>query len=143
MSGGETQDIASAPIERLSDVKLSANWMCAAGHPGEDDVPGLILIPAAADRIKIPMLASGGFADGRGLMAAGIPQAEEPVRVRDLAGYAGMILCNSRGWAQVSRVDDLAIPQNEVFSDVIERLTAEPAWVLAACGLQALGGDLG
>src|SRR5262249_52549254 len=41
-----------------------------AGHPGEDDVPGLILIPAAADKVKIPMLASGGFADGRGLVAA-------------------------------------------------------------------------
>ena len=41
-----------------------------AGHPGEDDIPGLILIPAAADKVKIPMLASGGFADGRGLVAA-------------------------------------------------------------------------
>jgi NAD(P)H-dependent flavin oxidoreductase YrpB (nitropropane dioxygenase family) len=41
-----------------------------AGHPGEDDTPGLILIPAAADKIKIPMIASGGFGDGRGLVAA-------------------------------------------------------------------------
>ena len=38
--------------------------------PGEDDIPGLILIPAAADKVKIPMLASGGFGDGRGLVAA-------------------------------------------------------------------------
>ena len=37
---------------------------------GEDDIPGLILIPAAADKVKIPMLASGGFGDGRGLVAA-------------------------------------------------------------------------
>jgi len=41
-----------------------------AGHPGEDDVPGLVLIPAAADKIRIPVIASGGFGDGRGLVAA-------------------------------------------------------------------------
>jgi len=36
-----------------------------AGHPGEDDVPGLVLIPAAAKQIEIPMIASGGFGDAR------------------------------------------------------------------------------
>src|SRR3954469_6740537 len=41
-----------------------------AGRPGEDDIPGLVLIPAAAAKIDIPMIASGGFADGRGLVAA-------------------------------------------------------------------------
>ena len=41
-----------------------------AGHPGEDDIPGLVLIPATAHHIEIPLLASGGFADGRGLVAA-------------------------------------------------------------------------
>ena len=41
-----------------------------AGHPGEDDVPNLVLLPAAANVITIPMLASGGFADARGLVAA-------------------------------------------------------------------------
>ncbi len=49
---------------------ISIDGFECAGHPGEDDVPGLILIPAAADRVKIPMLASGGFGDGRGLVAA-------------------------------------------------------------------------
>jgi len=49
---------------------VSIDGFECAGHPGEDDVPGLILIPAAADRITIPMLASGGFADARGLVAA-------------------------------------------------------------------------
>ncbi|WP_067650768.1 NAD(P)H-dependent flavin oxidoreductase [Nocardia harenae] len=49
---------------------LSIDGFECAGHPGEDDVPGLVLIPAAADRITLPILASGGFADGRGLAAA-------------------------------------------------------------------------
>ncbi len=49
---------------------ISIDGFECAGHPGEDDVPGLILIPAAADRLKVPMLASGGIGDGRGLVAA-------------------------------------------------------------------------
>ncbi|MDO9380092.1 MAG: nitronate monooxygenase family protein [Nocardioidaceae bacterium] len=49
---------------------ISIDGFECAGHPGEDDVPGLILIPAAADQVEIPMIASGGFADARGLVAA-------------------------------------------------------------------------
>jgi nitronate monooxygenase len=49
---------------------ISIDGFECAGHPGEDDIPGLILIPAAADKVSIPMLASGGFGDGRGLVAA-------------------------------------------------------------------------
>jgi nitronate monooxygenase len=40
-----------------------------AGHPGEDDIPGLVLIPAAARQLRLPVLCSGGIADGRGLAA--------------------------------------------------------------------------
>lgn len=59
----------------VSAVKMGADIISidgfeCAGHPGEDDVPGLVLIPAAADVIKVPMLASGGIGDGRGLVAA-------------------------------------------------------------------------
>ncbi len=49
---------------------ISIDGFECAGHPGEDDVPGLILIPTAADKVKIPMLASGGIGDARGLVAA-------------------------------------------------------------------------
>lgn len=56
--------------ERLGVDAISIDGFECAGHPGEDDIPGLILIPAAADKVKIPMIASGGFGDGRGLVAA-------------------------------------------------------------------------
>jgi len=56
--------------EAIGVDAISIDGFECAGHPGEEDIPGLILIPAAANRVKIPMLASGGFADGRGLIAA-------------------------------------------------------------------------
>ena len=56
--------------ERMGVDAISIDGFECAGHPGEDDVPGLILIPAAADKVKIPMIASGGFGDARGLVAA-------------------------------------------------------------------------
>jgi nitronate monooxygenase len=49
---------------------ISIDGFECAGHPGEDDIPGLVLIAAAAEQITIPMVASGGFADARGLVAA-------------------------------------------------------------------------
>lgn len=56
--------------ERMGVDAISIDGFECAGHPGEDDIPGLILIPAAADKVTVPMLASGGFGDGRGLVAA-------------------------------------------------------------------------
>ncbi len=75
---------------------------------------GTVIWPGAPKLAGITMLVLQGQ-----LTAAGIPQADRPVRVRDLAGYHGMILCNSRGWAPVGQVDDLMIPQDEAFAAVI------------------------
>jgi NAD(P)H-dependent flavin oxidoreductase YrpB (nitropropane dioxygenase family) len=56
--------------QRMGVDAVSIDGFECAGHPGEDDIAGLVLIPAAADKLDIPILASGGFADGRGLVAA-------------------------------------------------------------------------
>ncbi|WWC71507.1 uncharacterized protein I206_105465 [Kwoniella pini CBS 10737] len=49
---------------------LSIDGFECAGHPGEDDIGGLVLLARAADELSIPYIASGGFADGKGLAAA-------------------------------------------------------------------------
>lgn len=56
--------------ERMGVDIISIDGFECAGHPGEDDVPGLILIPATAAQVSIPIIASGGFGDARGLVAA-------------------------------------------------------------------------
>ncbi|MEZ0075326.1 NAD(P)H-dependent flavin oxidoreductase YrpB (nitropropane dioxygenase family) [Planotetraspora sp. GP83] len=48
--------------QQLGVDAVSIDGFECAGHPGEDDIPGLVLIPAVADKITIPMIASGGFA---------------------------------------------------------------------------------
>ena len=56
--------------ESIGCDAISIDGFECAGHPGEYDIPGLILIPCTADRVRIPMIASGGFGDARGLVAA-------------------------------------------------------------------------
>lgn len=59
----------------LTAERLGADAICidgfeCAGHPGEDDIPGLVLIPVTTAKLGVPVVAAGGFADGRGLAAA-------------------------------------------------------------------------
>jgi NAD(P)H-dependent flavin oxidoreductase YrpB (nitropropane dioxygenase family) len=49
---------------------VSVDGFECGGHPGEDDIPNMILLPRAADELKIPFVASGGMADARSLVAA-------------------------------------------------------------------------
>jgi len=56
--------------ESIGCDAISVDGFECGGHPGEDDVPNFILLPRAAEALKIPFVASGGMADGRSLVAA-------------------------------------------------------------------------
>ena len=60
----------SLTAEKIGCDAVSVDGFECGGHPGEDDVPNMILLPRAADALKIPFVASGGMADGRSLVAA-------------------------------------------------------------------------
>jgi|SRR5690606_8782251 nitronate monooxygenase len=62
--------------ERAGVDAISIDGFEAAGHPGEDDVGGLVLFAAAARAVKIPLIASGGIGSGRGMAAAMMLGAE-------------------------------------------------------------------
>ena len=49
---------------------VSVDGFECGGHPGEDDIPNMILLPRAADELEIPFVSSGGQADGRSLVAS-------------------------------------------------------------------------
>ena len=56
--------------EAIGCVAVSVDGFECGGHPGEDDVPNFVLLPRAAEELKIPFVAAGGMADGRSLVAA-------------------------------------------------------------------------
>jgi nitronate monooxygenase len=60
----------SLKAERIGCDAVSVDGFECGGHPGEDDVPTMILLPRAAEELTIPFVASGGMADGRSLVAA-------------------------------------------------------------------------
>src|SRR3954449_363779 len=60
----------SLKAERIGCDAVSVDGFECGGHPGEDDVPNMILLPRAAEELKIPFVASGGMADARSLVAA-------------------------------------------------------------------------
>jgi nitronate monooxygenase len=60
----------SLKAEAIGCDAVSVDGFECGGHPGEDDVPNFILLPLAAEALKIPFVASGGMADGRSLVAA-------------------------------------------------------------------------
>lgn len=56
--------------EKIGCDAVSVDGFECAGHPGEDDIPNMILLPRAADELTIPFVSSGGMADGRSLVAS-------------------------------------------------------------------------
>lgn len=60
----------SLKAEAIGCDAVSVDGFECGGHPGEDDIPNMILLPRAAEELKIPFVASGGMADARSLVAA-------------------------------------------------------------------------
>ena len=56
--------------EKIGCDAVSVDGFECGGHPGEDDIPNMILLPRAAEELKIPFVASGGMADARSLVAS-------------------------------------------------------------------------
>jgi len=99
--------------ERYGVDAVSIDGFECAGHPGEDDVPGLVLIPAAVDKLRVPVVASGGIADGRGLAAA-LALGAEGVNM-------GTRFCATREAPIHDRVKRAYVENTELDTDVLFR----------------------
>lgn len=118
--------------EALGADAVSIHGFECAGHPGEDDLPGLVLVPAAAREVSLPLLSSGGVADGRGLaavMALGAEGAvmgtrfmltqESPLHP---AVKQRMLQADSRGTAMIGRSvrDSSRVLRNAMVEEVLQ-----------------------
>lgn len=123
--------------ETIGCDAVSIDGFECAGHPGEDDIPGLILIPCARDALSIPMIASGGFGDGRGLAAAlalgadGINMGTRFVATQEAPVHENvkqqMVAANERDTALIFRSlrNTARIYKNSVAEKVLE-IEAQP-----------------
>jgi NAD(P)H-dependent flavin oxidoreductase YrpB (nitropropane dioxygenase family) len=87
----------SLKAEKIGCDAVSVDGFECGGHPGEDDIPNMILLPRAADDLKIPFVASGGMANASSLVAALkelidriMTEAEQIIRQR-LTGFLGAV----------------------------------------------------
>lgn len=99
--------------ERNGVDVVSIDGFECAGHPGEDDVGGLILIPIAARKLKIPVVASGGIGDGRG-MAAALALGAEGINM-------GTRFCATREAPIHERIKQLLVEKTERDTSLIFR----------------------
>lgn len=61
---------AQSAVKKMGVDMLSIDGFECAGHPGEEDIGGIVLLARAAEELKVPFIASGGFANARGLVSA-------------------------------------------------------------------------
>lgn len=97
--------------EAIGCDAISVDGFECGGHPGEDDVPNFILLPRAAEALKIPFVASGGMADGRSLVAALPATATQKAAVAwDIGTGTGVLatVLARRGVPQVIATDNAA-----------------------------------
>jgi nitronate monooxygenase len=99
--------------EQLGVDAVSIDGFECAGHPGEDDVPGLVLVPATADVLRIPLVASGGIGDARGLVAALALGA-------DAVNMGTRFLCTAESPIH-ARIKQLIVAADERSTDLIFR----------------------
>ena len=123
----------ASKAEQLGVDAVSIDGFECAGHPGEDDIPALVLIPAAVAKVKIPILACGGFADGRGLIAAlalgaeGINMGTRFLLTRESPLHdslkAHLVATSERGTVLVGRSygDSSRVLRNQVAAAALER----------------------
>lgn len=60
----------SLKAEQIGCDAVSVDGFECAGHPGEDDIPNMVLLPRAAEELSIPFIASGGIGNAKQLVAA-------------------------------------------------------------------------
>jgi nitronate monooxygenase len=118
--------------EKVGVDAVSVDGFECAGHPGEDDVPNLVLLPAAAQVLKIPFLASGGFGNGKGLVAAlalgadGINMGTRFMATKEAPVHANlkqaMVEATERDTALIFRTlhNTARVFKNAVSSEVVE-----------------------
>ena len=92
---------------------ISIDSFECAGHPGDDDVGGLVLIPAAVRKLRIPVIASGGIADGCGLAAA-LALGAEGVNM-------GTRFCATKEAPIHDKVKEMMVAKNERDTNLIFR----------------------
>ncbi|MFM5952999.1 MAG: NAD(P)H-dependent flavin oxidoreductase [Novosphingobium sp.] len=109
---------------------VSVDGFECGGHPGEDDVPNFILLPRAADELKIPFVASGGMADGRSLVAALALGA-------DGMNMGTRFLCTKEAPVH-QKVKDAIIAASELDTRLVMRPLRNTERVLANAGVERL-----